>query len=93
MLLHPDLNKRNIYVSPDDPTRITALIDWQSSCIEPTFVHANETPDLITPPPDLSSIPEMDEELVTRVDDPEERQKLERDYWTCQQTFEVTMCR
>jgi hypothetical protein len=27
MLVHPDLNKRNIYVSPDDPTRITTIID------------------------------------------------------------------
>jgi hypothetical protein len=92
MLLHPDLNKRNIYVSPDDPTRITALIDWQSTCVEPTFVYANETPDLIAPPPSLFSIPEMDEELVGRVDDPKEREKLERDHWICRQAFEVTMC-
>lgn len=35
MLVHPDLNKRNINVSPDDPTRITTIIDWQSTSIEP----------------------------------------------------------
>lgn len=92
MLLHPDLNKRNIYVSPDDPTHITALIDWQSTCIEPTFVYANETPDLIASPPNLSSITEMEEEFLGRVDDPKEREKLERDCRICQQTFEVTLC-
>lgn len=92
MLLHPDLNKRNIYVSPNDPTRITAIIDWQSTCIEPAFVYANETPDLLEPLPSLSAIPEKDEELITRVDDPNDREKLEKDYWICRQTFEVTMC-
>lgn len=35
MLVHPDPNKRNIYVSPDDPIRITTIIDWQSTSIEP----------------------------------------------------------
>jgi aminoglycoside phosphotransferase (APT) family kinase protein len=28
-LLHPDLHKRNIFVSDDDPTIITSIIDWQ----------------------------------------------------------------
>jgi hypothetical protein len=35
MLVHPNLNRWNIYVSPDDPTRITTIIDWQSTSIEP----------------------------------------------------------
>ncbi|KAJ5576504.1 hypothetical protein N7535_003430 [Penicillium sp. DV-2018c] len=34
-LLHPDFHKRNIYVSAEDPTVITGLIDWQSTSIEP----------------------------------------------------------
>jgi hypothetical protein len=45
VLLHPDLNKRNIFVSEDDPTTITGIIDWQSSSIEPAFWYADETPD------------------------------------------------
>jgi hypothetical protein len=91
LLLHPDLNKRNIFVSRDDPTKITALIDWQSTCIEPAFVYANESPDLITPPPALSSIPEMDDELRASIDDPKDREKLARDHSICQRTFEVVL--
>jgi len=36
-LLHADLHERNIFVSDDDPTIITGLIDCQSSNIEPEF--------------------------------------------------------
>lgn len=49
-LHHPDLHKRNIFVSDEDPTTITALIDWQSSSIEPAFEYADETPDFAAPP-------------------------------------------
>lgn len=44
-LLHPDLSSRNIYVSNDDPTTITGIIDWQSSSIEPAFIYADDVPD------------------------------------------------
>ncbi|KAI9669662.1 MAG: hypothetical protein M1831_007358 [Alyxoria varia] len=44
-LLHPDLHKRNIFVAENDPARITGIIDWQSTSIEPAFWHADETPD------------------------------------------------
>ncbi|KAE8326939.1 kinase-like domain-containing protein [Aspergillus sergii] len=30
-LIHADLHKRNIYVSPDGPTVVTGVIDWQST--------------------------------------------------------------
>jgi len=49
-LLHADLHAMNIYVSNDDPTLITCLIDWQSSSIEPAFIYANEVPDFATSP-------------------------------------------
>jgi hypothetical protein len=49
-LLHADLNARNIFVSNDDPTSITCLIDWQSSSIEPAFIYAYERPDFASPP-------------------------------------------
>lgn len=49
-LLHPDFHKRNIYVSAEDPTVITGVIDWQSASIEPAFIYANETPDFATLP-------------------------------------------
>jgi hypothetical protein len=35
----------DIYVSNDDPTTITSLIDWQSSSIEPAFINADKIPD------------------------------------------------
>ncbi|KAE8388679.1 hypothetical protein BDV23DRAFT_173680 [Aspergillus alliaceus] len=44
-LLHPDVNKRNIYVSTEEPSIITGLLDWRSAGIGPTFIYANETPD------------------------------------------------
>ncbi|KAL8910040.1 MAG: hypothetical protein Q9171_004666 [Xanthocarpia ochracea] len=53
-LHHPDLHKRNIFVSNDDPTIITDIIDWQSSSIEPAFEYADETPDFAAPSLNLS---------------------------------------
>lgn len=44
-LFHPDLHKRNIFVSDDDPSTITGIIDWQSASIEPAFWYADEIPD------------------------------------------------
>ncbi|KAL8859337.1 MAG: hypothetical protein Q9178_004275 [Gyalolechia marmorata] len=54
ILLHQDLHKRNIFVSDEDPTIITGIIDWQSSSINPAFMHANEVPDFAAyiPTPD-----------------------------------------
>lgn len=50
VLLHRDLHKRNIFVSEEDPSCITAIIDWQSTSIEPTFVYSIDIPDLIDDP-------------------------------------------
>ena len=50
-LLHPDLHKRNIFVSDEDPTTITGFIDWQSSVIDPTYMYASEIPDFAVPNP------------------------------------------
>lgn len=50
LLFHPDLHARNIFVDPDDPTKISGIIDWQSAAVEPAFVHAQETPDFAEEP-------------------------------------------
>lgn len=50
LLLHPDLHKWNIFVDPDDPTKITAIIDWQSTCLDPALLYFNEVPDLCEHP-------------------------------------------
>jgi hypothetical protein len=49
MLLHPDYNKRNIFVSESDPRTVTAIIDWQSASISPIFSYADDTPDFVLP--------------------------------------------
>ena len=53
-LYHADLHKRNIFVSDEDPTIITDLIDWQSSSIGPAFEFADEMPDFAIPNPNVS---------------------------------------
>ncbi|RAL09173.1 aminoglycoside phosphotransferase family protein [Aspergillus homomorphus CBS 101889] len=47
LLFHPDLHKRNIFVSEDDPTLITGIIDWQATSIEPAFWYSDEMPDFV----------------------------------------------
>ncbi|GLA81919.1 hypothetical protein AtubIFM56815_006098 [Aspergillus tubingensis] len=42
------LHKRNIFVLEDDPSEITAIIDWQAASIEPAFCYADEIPDFAT---------------------------------------------
>ncbi|KAL6704927.1 hypothetical protein ACN47E_007472 [Coniothyrium glycines] len=37
---HSDLHGANIFVDPTQPTKITGIIDWQSSQIAPLYVHA-----------------------------------------------------
>ena len=54
-LFHPDLHKRNIFVSDDDPSIITGIIDWQSSSIKPAFWYADEVPDFASCSPSSKS--------------------------------------
>lgn len=49
-LFHPDLHKRNVFVSDDDPTIVTSIIDWQSASIEPAFWYADWIPDFVAAP-------------------------------------------
>jgi Ser/Thr protein kinase RdoA (MazF antagonist) len=49
VMFHPDLHKRNIFVSEEDPTVVSAIIDWQSTSIEPTFWYADAIPDFAQP--------------------------------------------
>jgi hypothetical protein len=98
-LLHADLHKRNIFVSEDDPTIITSVIDWQSTSIEPAFVYAQETPDLIPmqPPPasvllEAGQTPEEDpDQPPETAEEKKERERVEKGIWLCRQTFEVGM--
>ncbi|KAF3491941.1 uncharacterized protein GIQ15_01458 [Arthroderma uncinatum] len=54
-LFHPDLHKRNIFVSKDDPTTVTGIIDWQCASIEPAFYYADDIPDFAKVPAEGTS--------------------------------------
>ncbi|KAH8707034.1 hypothetical protein GQ44DRAFT_691782 [Phaeosphaeriaceae sp. PMI808] len=54
VMFHPDLHKRNIFVSEEDPTVVSAIIDWQSTSIEPAFWYADAIPDFAQPVSDPS---------------------------------------
>jgi hypothetical protein len=102
-LLHPDIHKRNIFVSKKDPSQVTAIIDWQSTSVEPAFVYANHTPDFVEDPaadiPILEKLmqgeaPDMESSKGVSAEDPEEeaaRRRYEKDVSTCQQTYEVVL--
>lgn len=96
-LFHPDINKRNIYVSKEDPSIVTGIIDWQSTSIEPGFVYANETPDFVEDP--AADVPIL-EKMMADGDDPDgelqlspeeeaTRKKHLEDVDRCRQTYEV----
>jgi hypothetical protein len=81
-LVHADYNKRNIYVSPDDPTVITGLIDWQLTSIETAFIYAQNTPDFAA----LPDIDPTEEEDAPKSPDEE---RLLKDLSICHQTYNV----
>ncbi|KAH3906932.1 hypothetical protein HBI56_064900 [Parastagonospora nodorum] len=102
-LLHPDIHKRNIFVSAEDPSQITAIIDWQSTSIEPAFVYANLTPDFIDHPAARVRVleqimegeaPDMKPSKDVSMKDPEveaARKRYEKDVSVCQQTYEIVL--
>ncbi|KAM0742212.1 hypothetical protein ACQRIT_002389 [Beauveria bassiana] len=80
---------RNIFVSADDPTIITGLIDWQSTSVEPAFIYANETPDFAAPPEEPEE--EMPESGQSEQKSPEMRERERKDALICYQTYDVYM--
>ncbi|KAJ6119026.1 hypothetical protein N7471_013646 [Penicillium samsonianum] len=88
-LLHPDFHKRNIYVSAEEPTVITGLIDWQSTSIEPAFIYANETPDFAA----LPRVPEEDllENEQNETENSGQKERDLKDASVCYQTYDVVM--
>jgi len=85
-LWHPDLHMRNIYVSEDDQTVLTGLIDWQSTSVEPALIYALETPD-------FAQLLPYDRDLEGRREgvETEEEKKLKIDTSLCNQAWEVFM--
>jgi hypothetical protein len=104
-LLHLDIHKRNIFVSEDDPSSVTAVIDWQSTSPEPAFVYATEKPDFVKDP-DVkvpifeklmsmgsdTEITEMSKGILVKNTEKEgARRRHENDVLTCRKTFEVVL--
>lgn len=88
-LLHPDFHMRNIYVSAEEPTVITGLIDWQSTSIQPAFLYANETPDFAILPesPEMDTFENGKSEQMT----PGHKEREWKDASICYQTYDVCM--
>lgn len=57
-LWHDDLHHENIFVSPEDPTRIVGIIDWQSVQIAPLFDHWLDPSFIGYDSPDVGENPE-----------------------------------
>lgn len=89
LLLHPDLHERNIFVDPEDPTKITSVIDWQSTCLDPALFYFQDIPDLCSGPETSYQRPGSDEDQS-----PEEtarRDELAKDVAICQQTWDARL--
>jgi hypothetical protein len=76
---HQDLHVENIFVDPNDPTKVTSIIDWQSTEVAPLFVQArvpqflehegpraevHERPRL---PPDFDALEPAEQQSVNRL--------------------------
>ena len=64
VLFHPDLNKRNITVSEEQPELITSFIDWQHARVEPGWEYSYESPDFSEPLLDTSGNSETEEKIA-----------------------------
>jgi hypothetical protein len=83
-LLHADLHKRNIFVPDSEPSKITSIIDWQSTSIEPAFIYANETPGFATLVDDMPETARDEQDQATQ-------KKKQKDIQLCAEAFEVWM--
>jgi hypothetical protein len=88
-LLHADLHLRNIFVSKTAPFDITAIIDWQSTTVEPAFIQANETPDFASREVEEDESEDEDEDESSQPKS--EEAKTKKDILLCNQAFEVCM--
>jgi hypothetical protein len=92
-LLHADLHLRNIFVAETAPFDITAIIDWQSTAVEPVFMQANETPDFASWEVEDEEGGEEDEGSSSSSQPKSEKAKTKQDILLCNQAFEVCMQR
>lgn len=92
VLCHTDLHMGNIYVSPDKPSQILSIIDWQSISVLPFFMQARwpiflEPPENFPPGYQKPELPDNFNEL-----DPEDQQlaKYEQEQAMAAKAYEVS---
>ncbi|KAF3492406.1 uncharacterized protein GIQ15_01923 [Arthroderma uncinatum] len=79
VLWHSDLHLGNIYVSPDDPTTVEGVIDWQSIEACPLFIQT-QFPEFLRPPKiyrpgtEIPGLPGNFDEL-----DPDEKKRIKEE--------------
>ncbi|KAM5457487.1 hypothetical protein MaudCBS49596_000682 [Microsporum audouinii] len=79
VIWHNDLHFGNIYVSPDDPTMVEGVIDWQSIEACPLFVQV-QFPEFLRPPKSYrpgTEIPELPKNFDDL--DPDEKKRAEEE--------------
>lgn len=90
-LMHPDYNKRNIFISPDDPKRITAVIDWQLAGIEPAFSYLHEDPDFALKPPDTDPEEPIPGEDPLSEEEKKARKNQRKDMSICYRMYDIIL--
>ncbi|EFE37825.1 hypothetical protein TRV_07482 [Trichophyton verrucosum HKI 0517] len=80
VIWHNDLHLGNIYISPDDPTKIQGVIDWQSIEASPLFTQV-QFPEFLRPPKsycpgtEIPKLPDNFDDL-----DPEEKETAKQEH-------------
>lgn len=86
-LFHPDLHARNIFVSDEDPTQITYIIDLQSCSVEQAWHYSHEIPDLCKFSTEVglqrAKAGGSQSDLATR--------QLEKDVTICRKTWKISL--
>lgn len=61
VLWHPDLHTNNIFVDPEDPAKITGIIDWQCAHLAPMFLQVRHPAllDFDGPLPESFKLPKL----------------------------------
>lgn len=74
-IAHPDIHRENIFVNPDNPSEITAILDWSSAEITPLVVQARPLETIDYEGPRLEGVerPKLPADLAVR---PNEEHRL-----------------
>ncbi|KAI9687463.1 MAG: hypothetical protein M1822_002073 [Bathelium mastoideum] len=76
-LWHNDMHEENFFVDPDNVTKITAIIDWQSVDIAPLFDHQPDPGFLDYQTPELEQAEVPPQPSLTGLSRPESRRTLD----------------